>query len=314
MSGSKTEYKEKKREKMSESKNKVIFTTAQETDNIHEIQQTILYWYKQYGRQLPWRQTTDPYKILVSEMMLQQTQVDRVIPKYYAFLEQFPTVTSLADASTADIIKTWSGLGYNRRALYLQRCAQTIKEKHKGKFPETTEELIALPGLGKYTAAAVQSFAHNKDIVVIDVNIERIFKRIFYEKIESAIAQHMLPKNESRNWHNALMDIGALFCTAKNPKCDLCPAKRLCASANNKERIEATWKKKKVVPFKDSDRIVRGTILKFLTQKNGQSIEGVYTQLLKQNIKREKQKFEEIVQHLEKDGLIKYKDSVLSLP
>ena len=285
-------------------------------DNIQEIQQTIIQWYKQYGRQLPWRQTTNPYRILVSEMMLQQTQVDRVIPKYYAFLEKFPTVASLADAQTADVLKMWSGLGYNRRALYLQKCAQTIKQKHNGNFPETTEELLALPGLGKYTAAAVQSFANNKDVVVIDVNIERIFKRIFYGKVESAeaIAQHILPKNESRNWHNALMDVGALFCSAKNPKCDFCPAKNMCAASNNKERIEATWKKKKVVPFKDSDRIVRGTILKFLTTKNGQEQDQIYKQLVEQNIKREKEKFEEIVLQLEKDGLIKKEKNTLSLP
>lgn len=285
-------------------------------NNLREIQQTILLWYKQSGRQLPWRQTTDPYRILVSEMMLQQTQVDRVIPKYYCFLEKFPTVISLADAQTADVLKMWSGLGYNRRALYLQKCAQTIKEKHNGKFPETTEELLALPGLGKYTAAAVQSFANNKDIVVIDVNIERIFKRIFYGKIGSAeaIAQHVLPKNESRNWHNALMDIGSLFCTAKKPKCDLCPAKQFCASANNKERIEATWKKKKVVPFKDSDRIVRGTILKLLTTQNGQEKNAIYEQVLQQNIKREREKFEEILVQLEKDGLVRREKEIVSLP
>lgn len=285
-------------------------------DNSREIQQTILVWYKQSGRQLPWRQTTDPYKILVSEMMLQQTQVDRVIPKYDAFLKQFPTVTSLATAQTADVLKMWSGLGYNRRALYLQKCAQTIKEKYNGKFPKTTQELLALPGLGIYTAAAVQSFANNKDIVVIDVNIERIFKRIFYGRIESvkAIAQHILPEGESRNWHNALMDIGALFCAAKNPKCDLCPVKSLCASANNKERIEVTWQKKKVVPFKESDRIVRGTILKLLTKENKQEQEHIYKQLLNQNIMREKEKFNEILVQLEKDGLVRREGDVISLP
>ena len=108
------------------------------------------------------------------------------------------------------------------------------------------------------------------------------------------------------------MDIGALFCSAKNPKCDLCPAKNVCVAANNKERIEATWKKKKVVPFKDSDRIVRGTILKLLTTKNGQ--EQVYKQLIEQDIKREKEKFEEIIVQLEKDGLIKKEKNMLSLP
>lgn len=281
-----------------------------------ELQQKTLQWYKQTGRQLPWRQTTDPYKILVSEMMLQQTQVDRVIPKYYAFLEKFPTVTSLAKAPTADVLKLWSGLGYNRRALYLQKCAQTIVEKYNETFPENKEALLQLPGLGNYTAAAVLSFANNKDIVVIDVNIERIFKRIFYGKVESAdaIAQHLLPKGESRNWHNALMDIGTLFCTAARPRCALCPVKELCASANNKERIEATWKKKNVVPFKESDRIVRGTILKMLTAENDQDKNAIYDQLFKKNIKRERAKFEEIVTQLEKDGLIRILENKVRLP
>ncbi len=284
--------------------------------DIPKIQKIILDWYKQSGRQLPWRQTTDSYKILVSEMMLQQTQVDRVIPKYYAFLEKFPSVISLAKAPTADILKLWSGLGYNRRALYLQKCAQTIVEKYNGRFPENKEALLQLPGLGNYTAAAVLSFANNKDVVVIDVNIERIFKRLFYGKVESAdaIAQHLLPKGESRDWHNALMDIGALFCTATHPRCSLCPVKELCASADNKERIEATWKKKNVVPFKESDRIVRGTILKMLTKQNHLDIDDVYRKLVEQDIKREEKKFEEILLQLNKDGLIKRKDNIIALP
>jgi len=284
--------------------------------DIQKIQKTILGWYKQSSRQLPWRQTTDPYKILVSEMMLQQTQVDRVIPKYYAFLEKFPTVISLAKAPTADVFKLWSGLGYNRRALYLQKCAQTIVEKYNRKFPETTQELCQLPGLGAYTSAAVLSFAYNKNVEVIDVNIERIFKRVFYGKVESAaaIAQHLLPQGQSRDWHNALMDIGALFCTAAQPRCTLCPLQKLCASANNAERIEATWKKKKVVPFKESDRIVRGTILKLLTKQNSQSVDDIYAQLLHQNIKREKEKVDKILVQLEKDGLIRKEKSIISLP
>ncbi len=280
--------------------------------DIHKLQQTILGWYKQNGRQLPWRETTDPYKILVSEMMLQQTQVDRVLPKYHLFFMQFPTLHALAMAPVAEVLRTWSGLGYNRRALYLHRCVYAIYEKNKGTFPETTDELLKLPGIGKYTAAAVLSFAYNKNIPVIDVNIERIFNRVFYGKKINYSA--LLPENSSRDWHNALMDIGALFCTAKNPKCPECPIKNLCASAHNQKRIEATWKKKKIVPFKKSDRIVRGTILKLLTRKNKQTVDILYKQLLEQNIKRERKKFDEVITQLEKDGLVKISMGKITLP
>ncbi len=281
-----------------------------------DIQTCVLSWYEKNARNLPWRQTTDPYNILVSEMMLQQTQVERVIPKYNAFLEKFPTTKALASAPTGEVLKLWSGLGYNRRALYLQKCAQTIETQNQGRFPETEQELQELPGIGPYTRAAVLSFAFNKNIVVIDVNIELLYKRIFYGKADNiqAIAQELLPEERSRDWHNALMDIGALFCTAKNPKCDDCPLKEFCASANKSERHEATRQKKKVVPFKESDRIVRGTILKFLTKQNNQNKDAIYEQLLQENIKREKEKFEEILVQLKKDGLVKTNEKIISLP
>lgn len=284
--------------------------------NKEKIQERVLQWYTKNGRKLPWRETTDPYKILVSEIMLQQTQVDRVIPKYYAFLERFHTAEALAQAFAADVLRLWSGLGYNRRALYLQQCAKALVEKYNGIFPTTEAALLELPGIGKYTAAAVLSFAFNKDVPVIDVNIALLYKRIFYNKAENieGIAQEFLPKNRSRDWHNALMDIGALFCTATNPKCNACPVKQFCASANKPERHEATRQKKKVVPFKKSDRIVRGTILKLLTQKNKQTRENIYAQLLEQKIKRKKEKFDEIVADLEKEGLLKKEGKRLSLP
>lgn len=282
--------------------------------NKEKIQERVLQWYAENGRKLPWRETTDPYKILVSEIMLQQTQVDRVIPKYYAFLERFHTAEALASAPVADVLRLWSGLGYNRRALYLQKCAQEIIKC--GKFPSTEQELLQLPGVGKYTTRAILSFGMNRNVPVIDVNIALLYKRIFYNKAENieGIAQEFLPKNRSRDWHNALMDIGALFCTATNPKCNACPLRQFCASANKPERHEATRQKKKVVPFKKSDRIVRGTILKLLTQKNKQIRENIYAQLLEQKIKRKKEKFDEIVADLEKEGLLKKEGKRLSLP
>ncbi len=264
---------------------------------VNALQERVLSWYAKEGRSLPWRKTRDPYKILVSEMMLQQTQVDRVIPKYLAFLEAFPTMEELAAAPTGDVLRFWSGLGYNRRALNLQKCAQLIVANREGEFPRQIAALLSLPGVGKYTAAAVLSFAFNKNVPVVDVNIELLFKRMFYNKFDNteAIARYVLPEERSRDWHNALMDIGALFCRPKNPNCGACPLQDDCASAHKVDRIEKTWTKKKVVPFKQSDRIVRGGILKLLTQQDGQSVESVRAQLQGQGIEREDAKKDELV-------------------
>ena len=170
------------------------------------LQKTILSWYEEKGRKLPWRETTDPYKILVSEMMLQQTQVDRVIPKYHAFLKRFPTVKDLTEAPPGEVLQYWSGLGYNRRALYLQRCAQElVKQKN---FPENVEELQKLPGLGPYTTAAVLSFALNKDVIVVDVNISILYKRIFYPRTDIEKIAHNTRKDIEQKIGKSLVSKG----------------------------------------------------------------------------------------------------------
>jgi len=277
------------------------------------VQEIILSWYALHGRKLPWRETRDPYKVLVSEMMLQQTQVDRVIPKYHAFLKRFPTVEDLAKASPAEVLQYWSGLGYNRRALYLHKCAQVLHEKKE--FPQSVEELQKLPGLGPYTAAAVLSFALNKDVVVVDVNISLLYKRIFYPRTDvDKIALEVLSLGRSRDWHNALMDLGSLYCHRKNPDCVHCPVKNLCASAGDVQKIENTWKTKKIKAFKNSDRIVRGGILKLLTKKDGQDVDLIHRALELQGIQREKYLFLMIVEKLEADGLICRKGKKVFLP
>ncbi len=179
----------------------------------------LLSWYAEHKRDLPWRNTTDPYHILVSEVMLQQTQVDRVIPKYRAFLETFSTIGALAQASPADVLKAWSGLGYNRRALYLQQAAQQIVAQRN--FPQTAEKLQQLPGLGAYTSRSILIFAFNRDEAAIDTNIRRILIHTFGLSEESNakelldLARKLLPSGKSRDWHNALMDYGATVLTAK---------------------------------------------------------------------------------------------------
>lgn len=248
------------------------------------LQKRLLAWYVAHKRDLPWRKTHDPYKILVSEIMLQQTQVDRVIPKYRAFLKEFPTVHALAAASPAAVIRAWSGLGYNRRALYLRRAAQSIVAEHRGVFPQTTEALEALPGVGKYTARAIVCFAFKKDIATADVNILRVFHRWIFgvdvpkKKISVqdlwALAERMLPKGKGYFWNHGLMDFGAMVCTAKRPKCEGCPMRTQCAAYPKILDVDWTQRaERNVKPFKDSDRYFRGRIIEYLRHVPGHEAE-----------------------------------------
>lgn len=278
-----------------------------------KFQNTVLKWYENNGRNLPWRNTTNPYHILVSEVMLQQTHIERVIPKYEAFLHQFPSIEALARAPTSEVLRVWSGLGYNRRALFLQKCAQELM--HEMNFPQNEKELKKLHGIGKYTAAAILSFAYNKNVPVIDTNIHLLYKRLFYgskSHIE-ALAKKHLPKGKSRHWHNALIDIGTLFCSSKHPRCSDCPLTILCKTAGKKIKIEATRRKKTVVPFSQSDRIVKGSILKLLMKKN-YSAATLHKKIAEMNVKRSKKKFTEILVQMQKECLVKKKRKAYTLP
>jgi A/G-specific adenine glycosylase len=149
-------------------------------ERLGRIQHGLLAWFKENARELPWRRTRDPYAILVSEVMLQQTQVDRVLPYYTRFLERFPTVEDLAAAPTSDVIRIWSGLGYNRRAVNLQRAARTVVEELDGSFPDDPAELKKLPGIGAYTAGAIAAFAHERDVAFLDTNMRRVISRVIF--------------------------------------------------------------------------------------------------------------------------------------
>lgn len=210
------------------------------TTRLRRIQQALTAWYQANSRDLPWRHTRDPYKILVSEIMLQQTQVDRVIPKYRAFLERFPTVIALASSPAGDVIRAWAGLGYNRRALNLQRAAQVVVSELGGKFPDTVEEMRRLPGIGPYTAGAVVCFAFEHDVAFIDTNIRRVIGRVFAapETDESRPndrallqrAEAALPAGQGYVWNQAVMELGALVCTAARPRCTICPIRAECGA------------------------------------------------------------------------------------
>ena len=202
----------------------------------------LLAWYERSGRDLPWRRTTDPYAILVSEVMLQQTQVDRVVPRYERWLDRWPTVEALAAASPADVIVEWQGLGYNRRALALHRAATQVAARG---WPE---DLTALPGVGPYTAAAVRNFAFGEDVLPRDVNVDRVMRRTG-RVFSGAAAQ-------------ALMDLGATICLARIPRCDTCPLEEYCPSRGTRD--EAARRQSR---FEGSFRQRRAAILRLVAAR-----------------------------------------------
>ena len=207
-------------------------------------QSALLAWYAREGRAgLPWRATRDPYAILVSEVMLQQTQVERVIPKYLAFLERFPTLAALAEAPTADVIREWAGLGYNMRAVRLQEIARQAQREYGGTLPATLDELLRLKGVGRYTAGAVAAFAFDAQVATVDTNIRRTLWRVFrgieptlWPAGEAAsrellgLAEWALPSGRAYDWQQALMDLGATVCIARRPVCERCPLTGACAA------------------------------------------------------------------------------------
>lgn len=195
-------------------------------------------WYRVAGRHtLPWRLTRDPYAVLIAEVMLQQTQVDRVLPYYAAWLERWPTPRSLAQASIGDVIRAWGGLGYNRRAVSLHRATVVI-EDGGGHVPRERSELLALPGVGTYTASAIASFAFEERVPVADTNIARVLARAVQGVASprelgvrqvAATTLFLLPLRGARDHNLALMDLGALICTARGPACPECPVRESCA-------------------------------------------------------------------------------------
>ncbi len=193
----------------------------------------LLDWFGSAGRDLPWRHTRDPWAILVSEFMLTQTQVARVIGPYEAFLSRFPTVADCAASPTGDVIAAWAGLGYNRRAVNLHRSAVRIVETHGGVVPDTLDGLLALPGVGPYIARAVLVFAHERDVGVVDTNVARVLARwegrSFTRAEVQAAADQVVPARRAWAWNQALFDLGATVCVARNPRCDRCPVATWCA-------------------------------------------------------------------------------------
>ena len=204
------------------------------------FRRALLAWYDIHGRDLPWRKTSDPYHILVSEIMLQQTQVDRVLPKYAEWLEKYPSFEALASARIADVTTTWRPLGYNIRPRRLHAIAREAVERYDGQLPSDEETLLSFKGIGAYTAGAIRSFAFGQRAAILDTNVARVLFRVFVGRGDPkahamrkqlwAISDLVLPRKRVFDFNQALMDLGATVCTARKPQCAVCPMSRMCRS------------------------------------------------------------------------------------
>ena len=233
----------------------------------------VLAWYEENARDLPWRQGgTTPWGVLVSEIMLQQTPVVRVLPRWLAWMERWPAPADLADAAPADVLRAWDRLGYPRRALRLQECARSIRDLHDGRVPSDPAALRALPGIGEYTAAAIGAFAFGRRTVVADTNIRRVIVRALtgarfpaasYTSAERSLVASCVPEPTARSvrWNQAVMELGALVCTARSPRCEQCPLARHGCRFLALGRPEHAGPPRKVQAFVGTDRQMRGRIM-----------------------------------------------------
>lgn len=204
----------------------------------------LLAWWARAARDLPWRRTRDPYRVLVSEFMLQQTQVSRVAEYYPRFLERFPDLEALARARPRAVREAWDGLGYYARASNLHSLARVVSRDHGGKLPDVPEELVKLPGVGPYTAGAVATFAYEKPVPAVDTNVARVIRRVFFAPRIShpasrqiwELTRALVPKNGKRAWkfNQAIMELGALICVARKPRCPECPVRPLCRTGKTR--------------------------------------------------------------------------------
>jgi A/G-specific adenine glycosylase len=259
------------------------------SQQIVSFQRLIYGYYDKHRRDLPWRNTDDPYHILVSEIMLQQTQVERVIEKYDLFITRFPDVVSLAKATLKEVLEVWQGLGYNRRAISLVKLADIIVSKHKGELPADEEDLVNLPGIGRATAGCLLAFAFRIPSVFIETNIRRVFIHHFFQDREGIHDKEIIPlvdatldRSNPRDWYYALMDYGSYLKKAiENP---------------NKKSAHYT----RQAPFEGSDRKIRGAVLKSLVEKTSMTEEDVTAA-----INTEKSRTKRILSALVKEGFIK---------
>ena len=201
--------------------------------SVTNVTEELLHWFEETGRDLPWRQNRTPYRVLVAEVMLQQTQVATVAPYFERWLERFPTLQALAEVPLDDVLKAWEGLGYYRRARLLHEAARVVRRDHSGELPRRYDELLELPGIGTYSAAAVASLAFGENVLAVDGNVKRVASRLFTlpQPTEKAVKEKLLPhlpRGQAGAFNEALMELGALLCTPRTPRCDVCPVSESC--------------------------------------------------------------------------------------
>ena len=262
--------------------------------------------YARHARDLPWRRTRDPYAVLVSEVMLQQTQVSRVLPAYRSFLKRYPTLRALARAPLGEVLRAWSGLGYNRRARDLWRSARL----HPRSLPRDTAHLDALPGVGPYTAGAVACFAYGARVPFADTNIRRVLGRVLLGRVASerearGLDAALLPRRNADRWHHALMDLGATVCVSRSPRCAACPIASLCRARAGGDVPQATPRRQPA--FATSDRRRRGRIIAALANARG----GLAVGTLARRIDR---RAVDLVATLEREGLLEVRAGRARLP
>jgi A/G-specific adenine glycosylase len=282
-------------------------------------------WFAARGRtHLPWRSDRSPYRVLVSEFMLQQTQVDRVIPLFEAFVERFPSFEALAAAPQSDVVRAWRGLGYNSRAVRLHGVARAVCERHGGRLPRDEEALRALPGIGAYTARAVMAFAFDADVAAVDVNLRRVVHRTHFgfehpplasDRDLDALALAAVPRGAGNAFNSAMMDLGATICGARNAKCLVCPLRARCAAAPlDPARLAAASREKKKsaapqqrLPFEATARYVRGRVvdaLRALPPGETISLLALETQIAPLPVAQPPDALTIAVRALERDGLV----------
>jgi A/G-specific adenine glycosylase len=291
---------------------------------VRRIQRHLLQWYATHGRHaLPWRTQRSPYRTVVSEFMLAQTQVERVVPKFESFIARFPDFQSLATASRAEILREWKSLGYNSRAVRLHRLARAVVERYGGALPPNVEELRALPGIGPYTAAAVRAFGFDIDDAPVDTNIRRVVNRLHFglehphaapSRDLEVRARDLVPAGRAHDWNSAMMDLGAAICTARAPKCLLCPLRGDCAAAPIDaaalERLRGSAARRSPqhnVPFERSARYARGRIvdrLRELPPGERISLLDLHRSIATTVAGRSVGEIDEFVSALERDGLV----------
>ena len=275
-----------------------VHTHGVTAEAVELLQRLVYRYFAAYRRDLPWREGADPYRVLVSEVMLQQTQVDRVIPKFVAFIQQFPDPQSLAAAPTAQLLAAWQGLGYNRRALNLQRAVRMIVDEWSSSIPDDPALLQQLPGIGPYTAGAIVSFAFNRSQVFLETNIRAVLLHFFFADQEGITDKQLLPvaaavldQANPRNWYNALMDYGS----------DL---KRRFPNPSRRSHHHTMQSR-----FEGSDRQIRGAVLRLLLGSNGMTVRALQKQL-----DVEAERLARILEGMLKDGLLQNKGRMFIIP